>query len=290
MYQKVVLLILFLVITGPAQHGLAMGCGKVLKSPAAIKINSRLKDPRYKVLILGRHGKASEINKFTAKQRSEDPAKRDLDILRPLKKKGQRAAIRLAEMLAPLEFSNVWMWGSFAHRVIETANYTIEALGDSVAHTKFEEDLYYTDVPAEMYSRLTAHEDQGVSHAFFWGHGKSTLELFYKLTGADEAFLPTSAIMVVAVKADTWEEVFNGNPEHIEGFAWSPNDSHVIDGADVPISTLEGIAGVQPESAMESISSGDIESVSGSQGDDILESISSPAIDEEFVEVVIRRR
>ncbi len=147
----------------------ASSCSDTTKFPKLAQINSRLIDPDYKVLVLGRHGKASAVNKFTAAEREVDPEKVKLDIERPLAKKGKKAAKELAEIFAEMKLRDVGMWGSFAKRVKKTAGYTIKLLGDKVKIKSFEEGLYYVDVPKEMEARLTAVEASGISHAFFGG-------------------------------------------------------------------------------------------------------------------------
>ncbi len=57
--------------------------------------------------------------------------------------------------------------------------------------------------------------------------------------------MPTSAVMIVAVKADTWADVFDGKFEHMEGYAWSPNKSHRVENSDVKITALEGVVGLE---------------------------------------------
>jgi len=220
---------------------LAMNCNSPFKSKID-KINSRLTDSGYKVIVLGRHGKASQKNKFTVLQRAADPKKIKLDIKRPLTNKGKKAAKKLSKVMKKLSFRNVGMWGSHALRVQNTAEHTIKVLGDKVKISKFKKDLYYANVPKMMHQKLTTRSAKDISHAFFWGHGKTTLALFKQLTGATNPFLPTAAVMIVAVKAESWDQVFRGDFEAIEGYAWSPNKSHSTGDPQVPVANLE-IAG-----------------------------------------------
>ncbi|MEO0335187.1 MAG: hypothetical protein AAF202_02265 [Pseudomonadota bacterium] len=217
------------------------------QSPLFQELNAKLLDPDFKVIVLGRHGKASQENKFPAVERNADPEKMRLDIARPLAKKGQRAATQLSEVMSLLQFREAGMWGSYALRVESTARYTRDVLGERVKIYEFEQDLYYADVPAEMEQRLASEQGEALPHAFFWGHGKTTLALFKKLTGATDGFLPTAAVMIVAMKAGSWEQVFSGGAEQVEAYAWSPNKSHEIIGSAAPVSMLES-AGPELES------------------------------------------
>ena len=115
---------------------------------------------------------------------------------------------------------------------------------------EFGTELYYADVEAEMKERLQRPENANVDHAFFWGHGKSTMALFKKLTGANEAFNPTAGMMVVAIKTKDWDSFFNAEHSEVKMFAWSPRETHQIDGLD---DNVNGLEGVQLESAFESL-------------------------------------
>ncbi|NCN28360.1 hypothetical protein GW915_12395 [bacterium] len=223
-------------------------------NPIVAQLNLRLTDPAYKVIVLGRHGKASQTNKFTAAERQEDPAKVELDIERPLAKKGRKAANRLANLMSHLSFRDVGMWGSPALRVQSTAEPTINVIGDALKVSHFDRSLYYADVPKEMQKLLTADEHSHINHAFFWGHGKTTLALFKELTGVTEGFLPTAAVMFVVVKADNWKQVFEGKSEQVEAYAWSPNKSHQIEGGNTPVASLESLGGLESAVGLESIS------------------------------------
>lgn len=274
------ILILIIPFMVSGQNSLADDCAVTASglkdSPFVLQLNERMKDPEYKVLVLGRHGKASAENKFTAAERASSPKKVKLDIKRPLAKKGKKAAKQLSAIMNLLEFRNVGMWGSYAQRVKETASFTINALGDRVLVSEFEQELYYADVPLEMSKRLVSDSGQSIDHAFFWGHGKSTLALFKALTGAEEGFLPTAAVMIVVLKANDWDQVFNGNSHEVEAYAWSPNNSHEVQGGYVPVSSLESMAGL--ESAYESM--GQLESFPGSD----LRNATDPDEDDGFEE------
>jgi len=210
------------------------------------RLNRRLNNPEYKVLLLARHGKASGKNKFSAAERQAAPNKVALDIQRPLKKKGLKGVKRLANLMSYLSFSEVGMWGSHANRVRNSARPTIEVLKVGVLKVaKFIEKLYYADVPHEMQKHLCSEEHDKLAAAFFWGHGKTTLKLFKSLTATKEGFLPTAAVMIVALKADTWTQVFNGDSDQIEAYAWSPNKSHQASGGDVPVASLESTVGLE---------------------------------------------
>ena len=241
---------------------LANDCGSEANSASSSfygQLNSRLVDPGYTVIVLGRHGKASQENKFTAAERAADPAKVALDIQRPLESKGKRGAKQLSRIMSKLMFREVGMWGSYAKRVIKTAKPTIQVLGERVQVAEFDESLYYADVPTEMRHRLDSPRGEQIPHAFLWGHGKTTLALFKRLTGATDGFLPTAAVMIVALKADSWREVFEGGAQSVEAFAWSPNSSHRIEGGDVPIAhheSLEGLGGLESGIELESVGGG----------------------------------
>ncbi len=202
------------------------------------RLNDRLQDPAFKVIVLGRHGRASQENKFNSVERNSDPAKIDLDVERALSKKGLKSVKRLANLFSQLQFRDSGMWGSYAERVISTALPVKEQIGHRVKTFEFQQDLYYADVTQEMERRLITEFGEKLPHAFFWGHGKSTLELFKKLTGTKEGFLPTASVMFVALKAESWAQVFNGEAEKTEAFVWSPNGSHEVVGASVPVHNL----------------------------------------------------
>lgn len=191
-------------------------------------IDAYLNNPEYKVLFLGRHGKASQKNKSTAAEKKDNLELQRLDKLRPLKKSGSDAAMELSEILSQLSFRNVRMWGSDALRVRQTAEPTYMNINAQNKEMTFGSDLYYANVEAVMKERLTRPENANVDHAFFWGHGKTTNALFKKLSGAEEVFNPTAGMMVVAIKAKTWREFFENQNVEAHIFAWSPKGSHVI--------------------------------------------------------------
>lgn len=201
-------------------------------------LNEKLQDKDYKVLVLARHGKASQENKFTSFERAADSSKVDLDLQRPLAKKGKHSAKQLSKLIEKLDFRKVGMWGSYAERVQNTARPIKEILGKKVKVFEFERDLYYADVAAEMESRLVSEMGENLPHAFFWGHGKSTLELFKRLTGTETGFLPTAGMLIIVLKAKTWSEVFDNQASEVEAYAWSPNNSHTIEGSDVNVFNL----------------------------------------------------
>lgn len=120
--------VLFILAIFGSNLALADTCQDVFVSEAfsraVERLNARLEDPSYKVIVLARHGKASQENKFTSAERSIDPAKVALDIERPLAKKGRRAAKKISQLIGKLHFGNVGMWGSYANRVKETAAHT----------------------------------------------------------------------------------------------------------------------------------------------------------------------
>lgn len=250
MFQSLLISFSLIITSLWSISALSHRCGKAIKyiatvdysnNPLVIRLNSRLSDSAYKVILLGRHGKASQENKFTSAERQADPAKVQLDIRRPLKTKGKRAAFRLADLMRQLAFRSVGMWGSHALRVKETARPTRKNLGDRVKIKEFDQGLYYANVPKEMQARLTSSQAEVIPHAFFWGHGKTTFALFKQLTGASEGFLPTAAVMIVALKAETWGQVFEGRSQQIEAYAWSPNKSHRVKEEQIPVASLESL-------------------------------------------------
>lgn len=217
-------------------YALADRCSEAVKSAdqkVFERLNDRLQNSKYKVIVLARHGKASEENKFSSEEREMDPFKIQLDIERPLAKKGEEAAKKLAHVFQQLKFRDLGMWGSQAHRVVRTALPSMVALGHRVKTFEFQEELYYADVTAEMKKRLVSQFGENLPHAFFWGHGKSTLELFKHLTGATDGFLPTSSVLIVTIKADSWSQVFNEKGTDIESFGWSPNQTLRVEGAKI---------------------------------------------------------
>lgn len=240
---SMILVLALVSFSWPAHAALEDICAESMGMPAGTKarLNSRLADPAYKVIVLARHGKASEVNKFTAEERRQDPAKVALDIQRPLKKKGRKAAASLSKLLGRLTFRDVGMWGSHALRVRETAAPTMAALGNRVKIAEFEEGLYYVDVAKEMQARLTSPQGEALPHGFFWGHGKSTLAVYLRLTGATKGFLPTAATVIVALKAANWAQVFDGSSEQVEAYAWSPKNTLEVEGGDNRPAYLESV-------------------------------------------------
>jgi len=231
-----------------SQYAFSNSCSDLLGRSQAVRaqhngvdrLNFRLVDPNYKVLVLARHGKAMPRNKFSTEVVRNNPKKARLDKKRPLLKRGKESAMRLSHVLGQLSFQNVGFWGSDAKRVKSTAKPTKKMLGNRLVFKSFEKDLYYADVPTEMHTRLTSDTGESISHAFFWGHGDTTVQLVKELTGANFGFLPTGGVMIIAVKADTWEQAFQAAHGDTEIYTWSPNGTHYIQSLDTkPIEKFE---------------------------------------------------
>jgi len=207
-------------------------------------LNHYLNNPEYKVIFLVRHGHAVQEGKSSTEAKMNDPELRRIDKARPLDNKGLKGARKLANVIAELVFGNVAMFASDAVRVRDTGLAVYDLMNAKNKSFTAEDSLYYADVEVEMSRRLMRPQFRDVNHAFFCGHGKTTMALFKKLTGATVAENKTAGVMAVAIKAENWESFFQNKHSEVQIFSWSPKDTNVI-GFE---STLESLPGSMQES------------------------------------------
>ncbi len=144
-----------------------------------------------KTLIIMRHAKSSWDQTNLA------------DHDRPLKKRGERDAPRMGELLLDEDFTPDLIISSSAKRALATAEAAADAC-DYAGNIVVTRNFYHAD-PDTFIDELQGITDQS-SVVMVVGHNPGMEELLEELTGVWQR-LPTAAIAVVNLPVNSWEEL-----------------------------------------------------------------------------------
>ena len=152
-----------------------------------------------KQLILVRHAKSSW----------KDPALTDL--MRPLKKRGERDAREMAQRLAALQLGAEKALLSPAKRVVQTADILTEDGAFAEGISEIVPDLYtfsYEDLA--MYLKQL---DDAITSVVLVGHNPAITDLLNFLALEEITNVPTCGIAVLEVDTEKWSELRAGGAE-----------------------------------------------------------------------------
>jgi phosphohistidine phosphatase len=182
-------------------------------------LNTYLNDPEYRVVFFARHAHAVQEGKKVDGQ----------DQFRELDAKGIADAAMLGHSLSGLNFNDVVMVTSSATRTHETAKAIAREISANSIRMVAEDQFYH--VPVKNYFKYlrNTEELQDTRHAFIVGHNSAMTKVFLKISGRENAFIPTAGVMALAVKAGSWESFYKGQHQDVHVFTWSPRETHVLE-------------------------------------------------------------
>lgn len=159
-----------------------------------------------KTLLLLRHAKSSWDNPRLA------------DFERPLNGRGRADAPRMAALIHKEELEPDVIITSAAKRALATAQAVAEACSEQPL-LRATRDLYMGD--AEDYLACLGEVPETVSIVLLVGHNPGLEELLEELTGKWER-LPTAALAVISLPANTWAEAAAAGGELQQ--VWRPKE------------------------------------------------------------------
>jgi len=148
-----------------------------------------------KTLYLLRHAKSSW----------DDPSLKDFD--RPLNKRGQKAAPKIARLIRKRKLQPELVVSSPAVRASQTTELVREAAG-MTAPVRFEAEIYEA-TPHRLLKLIQGIDDQ-MNSAMLVGHNPGFEELVAALTGESKR-MPTAALACIELDVQRWSEVAPGS-------------------------------------------------------------------------------
>jgi phosphohistidine phosphatase len=149
-----------------------------------------------KFLTLIRHAKSSWKN----------PQLTDFE--RPLNKRGENDAPRMAERFRACEPSPDLLVSSPAARALETARVFARELGHPLSRLALREDVY--DAGVSDLLRVVQSFDDRLDHVAVCGHNPALTELCRLLTAAPIDNIPTCGIAQIRLRVESWTETSPG--------------------------------------------------------------------------------
>lgn len=149
-----------------------------------------------KLLSLIRHAKSSWNN----------PQLTDFE--RPLNKRGERDAPRMAARFRACKPSPDLLVSSPATRAVETARVFSRELGHPLSKLALQEDLYGADAWDVL--RLVQGFDDRLDHIAVCGHNPALTEFCQLLTAAPIDNIPTCGIAQIRLRVESWSETSPG--------------------------------------------------------------------------------
>lgn len=159
-----------------------------------------------KTLLLLRHAKSS--------WKYDDLADHD----RPLKKRGEQAAVLMGELIRKHDLTPQRILSSTARRALKTAELVAVACHyeERIIATR----AFYGAEPDDFVNVLRGLADAD-ERVMIVGHNPDLEMLLESLTGALES-LPTAALAQVALPIDSWKALAEDTPGRLVRF-WSPS-------------------------------------------------------------------
>lgn len=182
-------------------------------------LNRYLEDPSFRVVFFARHAHAEQEGK---KIEGKDKF-RDLD------EKGKADAAELGRTLSDLNFEDVVMITSSATRTHETAKAIAREISASSIALIAEDRFYHAPVKNYFKFLRDSESFQESRHAFIVGHNSAMTKVFLKISGRENAFIPTAGVMALAIKSKSWERFYKDQHEEVHVFTWSPRETHVLE-------------------------------------------------------------
>ena len=149
-----------------------------------------------KTLVIVRHAKSSW----------SDPVLADFE--RPLNRRGERDAPRMAQRLADLGANPDTIISSPANRALTTARTFATTLGVDTTSIEPDERLYLAS--SDTLFAIVREQPASVACLMIFGHNPGMTEFVNRLGNCDIDNLPTCAYAVFTIAADDWQSVRDG--------------------------------------------------------------------------------
>lgn len=146
-----------------------------------------------KILLVLRHGKSSWA----------DPGQIDHD--RPLKKRGKRDALRVAQLISAHGLVPDVVISSTALRAKDTAERVAAVWQDAARPIRYDRNLYHAG-PDAIVDVLRGVRPSTAGTVMIVGHNPGLEELVEVLTGEAET-LPTAALAHITLGIDQWDKL-----------------------------------------------------------------------------------
>ncbi len=148
-----------------------------------------------KRLILVRHGKSSWEQNLPDDQR-------------PLKKRGEKDGLLVANAFKDVLQKPVTAWSSPAVRALETAKIFKKTLNIEDQNFTIKSSLY-TFNSSDLYSQILKCDEE-IDTLMIFGHNPATTNLVNKLGDSFVDNVPTTGLTVIEFDCESWENIENG--------------------------------------------------------------------------------